>query len=146
MKVTNINNRPTQFIIKINAINWYKSKSLLIEEKNFYSSLDHYSRVQQYYIDSVFQSYQSLIAIKGFEMRELNRKTDRDCDVYLLRDDWDEWIVNYEKPLIILDVNRWDYSTTTGRYRNIFLNENKKLTETKIKNNTYLLANLNASN
>ena len=60
-----------------------------------------------------------------------------------MRDDWDEWIVNYEKPLIILDVNRWDYSTTTGRYRNIFLNENKKLTESKIKNNTYLLANIN---
>tara|TARA_Y100000996_G_C22551827_1_gene653976 strand:+ start:537 stop:824 length:288 start_codon:yes stop_codon:yes gene_type:complete len=42
-----------------------------------------------------------------------------------------------------LDINYWDYSTTTGKYRNIFLNENKKLTETKIKNNTYLLANLN---
>ena len=44
---------------------------------------------------------------------------------------------------IYLDINKWDYSTTTGKYRNIFLNENKKLTETKIKNNTYLLVDLN---
>ena len=44
---------------------------------------------------------------------------------------------------IYLDINYWDYSTTTGKYRNIFLNENKKLTETKIKNNTYLLVDLN---
>ena len=44
---------------------------------------------------------------------------------------------------VYLDVNYWDYSSTTGKYRNIFLNENKKLTETKIKNNTYLLVDLN---
>jgi hypothetical protein len=44
---------------------------------------------------------------------------------------------------VYLDINYWDYSTTTGKYRNIFLNENKKLTETKIKNNTYSLVDLN---
>jgi hypothetical protein len=60
-----------------------------------------------------FQSYESLIAVRTNEGK------------------------------IYLDINYWDYSTTTGKYRNIFLNENKKLTETKIKNNTYLLANLN---
>ena len=42
-----------------------------------------------------------------------------------------------------LDINKWDYSTTTGKYRNIFLNENKKLTESKIKNNVYSLVDLN---
>ena len=46
---------------------------------------------------------------------------------------------------IFLDVNKWDYSTTTGKYRNIFLNENKKLTQKKIKNNIYVLADLNAN-
>ena len=60
-----------------------------------------------------FQSYESLIAMRTNEGK------------------------------IYLDINKWDYSTTTGKYRNIFLNENKKLTETKIKNNTYLLVDLN---
>tara|TARA_R110002020_G_scaffold94829_4_gene227850 strand:+ start:3518 stop:3787 length:270 start_codon:yes stop_codon:yes gene_type:complete len=60
-----------------------------------------------------FQSYESLIAMRD------------------------------NKGKIYLDKNYWDYSTTTGKYRNIFLNENKKLTMNKIKNNTYLLVNLN---
>jgi hypothetical protein len=60
-----------------------------------------------------FQSYESLIAMRDNEGK------------------------------VFLDVNYWDYSTTTGKYRNIFLNENKKLTETKIKNNTYSLVDLN---
>ena len=44
---------------------------------------------------------------------------------------------------VFLDKNYWDYSSTTGKYRNIFLNENKKLTLKKIKNNNYILADLN---
>ena len=44
---------------------------------------------------------------------------------------------------IYLDVNYWDYSTTTGKYRNIFLNENKSLTQKKINSNVYLLVDLN---
>ena len=43
----------------------------------------------------------------------------------------------------ILDCNTWDYSYTTGKYRNLFLGETKKETEAKIKNGEYTLANLN---
>jgi hypothetical protein len=43
----------------------------------------------------------------------------------------------------ILDSYSWDYSTTTGKYRNQFLGETKKDTERKIANGTYKLANLN---
>lgn len=146
MKVSNINDRPNQFIIKLNDINWWKGRSLIIDEMNFFSDKKEYKRVQQFYISSIFQSYKSTIAIKGYEMRELNRETDQNLDlkdIYCLRDDWDEWVVNYNKPLVILDNLRWDYSTTTGKYRNIFLNEKKELTLKLIKNNTYLLANLN---
>ena len=32
----------------------------------------------------------------------------------------------------------WEYSTTTGKYRNLFLNETKKETEAKLKNGTYI--------
>ena len=42
-----------------------------------------------------------------------------------------------------LDVNKWDYSKTTGKYRNIFLNETKKDTEKKIKSGEYILTDLN---
>ena len=60
-----------------------------------------------------FQSYESLIAMR-----------DNEGKVYL-------------------DINYWDYSTTTGKYRNIFLNENKSLTLKKINANIYSLVDLN---
>ena len=44
---------------------------------------------------------------------------------------------------IFLDVNDWDYSTTTGKYRNKFLNENISDTRKKIKSGEYKLINLN---
>jgi hypothetical protein len=43
----------------------------------------------------------------------------------------------------ILDKNYWDYSRTTGKYRNLFLNETKKETEAKIKSGEHILADLN---
>jgi len=47
------------------------------------------------------------------------------------------------KRVVYLDEYYWDYSKTTGKYRNQFLGEDKKTTELKIKNNIYKLANLN---
>ena len=44
---------------------------------------------------------------------------------------------------ITLDEAAWDYSMTTGKYRNQFLGETKKETEAKIKNGTYILTDLN---
>jgi hypothetical protein len=44
---------------------------------------------------------------------------------------------------ILLDRDTWDYSVTTGKYRNQFLNETKKETEAKIKAGVYELVNLN---
>ena len=61
-----------------------------------------------------FQSYKSIIALK----------------------DW-------EKGIIFLDSYYWDYSVTTGKYRNIFLNETIKETRQKIKSGVYQLTNLN---
>lgn len=42
-----------------------------------------------------------------------------------------------------LDENYWDYSSTTGKYRNMFLGEDKKATLTKIASGEYLLVDLN---
>jgi len=53
------------------------------------------------------------------------------------------------KPLsgkIQIDESYWDYSVTTGKYRNQFLNETKKETEAKIKSGEYILTDLNQFN
>tara|TARA_R100000655_G_scaffold22905_5_gene46312 strand:+ start:2115 stop:2366 length:252 start_codon:yes stop_codon:yes gene_type:complete len=44
---------------------------------------------------------------------------------------------------VYLDKRYWDYSTTTGKYRNKFLGEKKAATEKKIKSGKYKLTNLN---
>ena len=44
---------------------------------------------------------------------------------------------------VTLDKDYWDYSRTTGKYRNIFLGEDKKATEAKIASGEYKLADLN---
>lgn len=51
-------------------------------------------------------------------------------------------IVMIRNGKVYLDEKYWNYSMTTGKYRNIFLGENKKDTETKIKSGEYLLTNL----
>jgi hypothetical protein len=42
-----------------------------------------------------------------------------------------------------LDKDSWNYSRTTGKYRNMFLGENIDQTRKNIKNGTYKLINLN---
>lgn len=44
---------------------------------------------------------------------------------------------------VTLDERFWNYSKTTGKYRNIFLGETKKETEAKINSGEYILTNLN---
>lgn len=44
---------------------------------------------------------------------------------------------------VTLDSDKWDYSRTTGKYRNQFLGEDKADTLKKIKSGVYKLANLN---
>ena len=44
---------------------------------------------------------------------------------------------------IYLDKYFWDYSRTTGKYRNLFLNETIAETRAKIKSGEYILADLN---
>lgn len=42
-----------------------------------------------------------------------------------------------------LDADKWDYSKTTGKYRNQFLGETKRETQAKIDSGEYILADLN---
>ena len=62
-----------------------------------------------------FQSYSSIIAFKPYDSL---KKTQ-------------------------LDSYYWDYSKTTGKYRNMFLGEDKKETQRKIDAGVYELTNLN---
>jgi len=48
-----------------------------------------------------------------------------------------------EKQRIHLDRDTWDYSNTTGKYRNQFLGETKKETQARIDSGVYILADLN---
>ena len=45
--------------------------------------------------------------------------------------------------LTFLDRTCWDYSNTTSRYRKEFLNEDTKTTKEKIKNDVYIMLDLN---
>tara|TARA_R100001163_G_C5053552_1_gene190108 strand:+ start:44 stop:322 length:279 start_codon:yes stop_codon:yes gene_type:complete len=47
------------------------------------------------------------------------------------------------KRQVFLDTYCWDYSNTTGKYRNQFLGENIKETRKKIKSKEYKLKDLN---
>lgn len=44
---------------------------------------------------------------------------------------------------VTLDERYWEYSVTTGKYRNQFLGESKKETQARIASGEYKLANLN---
>jgi len=66
--------------------------------------------------NTYFQSYNSMIVKKDYESDQVK---------------------------IYLDQKYWNYSNTTGKYRNIFLNETIKDTRAKIKNGTYILTDLN---
>lgn len=70
------------------------------------------------------QSYRSIIAFipKGYNYHE-----GEDADAFKT----------------VLDINKWDYSTTTGKYRNAFLGGDINDTRAKIKSGEYILANLN---
>lgn len=54
-----------------------------------------------------------------------------------------ERVVWPDETRITLDEHYWDYSITTGKYRNMFLGETKKETQQKIDDGVYTLSNLN---
>jgi len=66
-----------------------------------------------------FQSYSSMIAKKIYD----------DIGAYVVE--------------TFLDKKYWNYSNTTGKYRNIFLGETIKDTKKKIKSGKYILTDLN---
>ena len=69
---------------------------------------------------------------------------------FIITDKGDQYFQSYKsiiakksKGLIYLDPVYWDYSRTTGKYRNQFLGEGIAETRKKIKTGEYILKNLN---
>ena len=69
---------------------------------------------------------------------------------FIITDNGDEYFQSYRsiiakrsKGKIYLDDYYWDYSVTTGKYRNEFLNEYTAETREKIASGEYILTNLN---
>ena len=65
---------------------------------------------------------------------------------FIIRDSGNEYLQSYNSIIVKKDINgnitlgqNWDYSQTTGKYRNLYLNETKKETEAKIKNGEYTI-------
>ena len=52
-------------------------------------------------------------------------------------------VKKYSDGLVELDQNYWDFSKTTGKYRNVFLADKNQETERKIKQGIYKLVDLN---
>lgn len=74
-------------------------------------------------------------ALGNFTSREVFQSYD---SVIAVRIHWPDGATD-----IKLDRKYWDYSTTTGKYRNQFLGENKAETLKKIESGEYKLADLN---
>lgn len=97
-------------------------------------------------IGQYFQSYKSTIAFWPNHLRPANKAdgSNRIDAFYRIMNNKslkDCGLTDY--PAVYLDKQYWDYSKTTGKYRNIFLDESKAETQKKIDNGEYILTDLN---
>ena len=67
---------------------------------------------------------------------------------FVIREGGNEYLQSYNSIIVKRDINNnitlgqnWDYSNTTGKYRNLYLGETKKETEAKIASGEYKIDN-----
>ncbi len=95
---------------------------------------------------------------KGDKMIKIPRITVEDMAHFdnksqvAIETDKGKYFISYSKTIafidgktgkVYLDEIYWEYTLTTGKYRNRFLRESKQDTKKKIKNGTYILIDLN---
>lgn len=81
----------------------------------------------------------------------LSAAGNRVANQFIISTDDGEYFQSYETVIafrpysgkILLDINSWDYSVTTGKYRNDFLGEKKAETQRSIDAGHYELVDLN---
>lgn len=84
----------------------------------------------------------NMLSINGNTIANQFEILDNNGDIFF--QSYDSIIVKKSKGgKIYLDSKYWDYSKTTGKYRNMFLDETKKETEKKIASGEYELIDLN---
>ncbi len=87
-------------------------------------------------------------------MKVINMKSARGNKVpnqFIIEVDTDTYFQSYDSVIAKIDINgaitldsdKWDYSVTTGKYRNAFLREGIEETRRKIASGEYALSNLN---
>jgi len=84
--------------------------------------------------------------MRGHSGREVPNQfeiTDEKGDVYFQSYTTMIAKIEYSTGKVYLDERSWDYSNTTGKYRNLFLGMDKKYTEAQIKTGKIILTNLN---
>jgi hypothetical protein len=66
-----------------------------------------------------------------------------ETDEAIIFQSYESVIIKIKEGLVTLDETYWDYSTTTNKYRNLFLGESTAEIKEKVKKGIYKLANLN---
>jgi hypothetical protein len=101
--------------------------------------------------------YQSVLNKENNIMKVQNMTSARGNKIanqFIINDRFYTWFQSYGSTIaresiwngehrVELDRDKWDYSVTTSKYRNIFLGETTKETQKKIDSGEYILTNLN---
>jgi hypothetical protein len=82
----------------------------------------------------------NMISLKGNKIPNQFVITDGETTVF---QSYETVIVKRIGRSVYLDQHAWNYSRTTSRYRNLFLNTTTAETRRKIKDGTYTLCDLN---
>ena len=95
-----------------------------------------------------------MLTLNGDKMKVENMYSpngNKVANQFIITDNGDEYFQSYRsiiakrsKGKIYLDDYYWDYSRTTGKYRNEFLGEGIAETRKKIASGEYILTNLNS--
>ena len=125
--------------------------NLFVEGVEFMTKLQIYDAIKKEWqknIEGGFNMKRPKLSVKVHNMTEKSRSVPNQ---FVIETSEGNFFQSYETIVafwpkdgrILLDKNNWDYSVTTGKYRNQFLGEDKKTTLAKIKSGEYRLVNLN---
>ena len=116
-------------------------KTIIVDFKDIKDN--NYILSPKYYIEKEEKKLLSLNSVKVSQFGEVKNQFTISTNDGIYFQSYNSIIALKSKGKTYLDENTWDYSVTTGRYRNQFLHETKKETEKKIASGEYILTNLN---
>lgn len=117
--------------------------------------LNYYKKSNKQIINLVqMQDFKTDKNMKNLTVKVENMTSNRGSEVpnqFVIKTNEGNYFQSYKSIIVFepkdgktqLDEKYWNYSMTTGKYRNQFLGEDRKETEAKIKSGEYVLTNLN---